>query len=319
MLDSDEEPETENINLVEKFLEAVNHFKDQTSQSNTINADSDSIQQLLHTFSDILEDGFERKDTGNRDSHYWFTMSSILDTVPMRFVNSLEKFTTDAEKAYVWILIEIHLKNLLNVLNGILKTPQIMQYYKENAKIKTDTQKIQEGSKKLCELNYTIESKFLKVYEENKNDFEDNSEEGSVVVRDNAAMSQSENWANKLYQHSRISEGSNDSPGFSPEPKQNGDQQIDNISYTLSKSQPLPAIKTKVEEVKQSLERYKTLLKRPTIVGREEEDQEFFVREGYQKDLEEKNKLNPFKFITKVLDPVNRFKNVLPAQVNELK
>ena len=313
MLDSDSEHEPENLNLVDKFKESVNHFEDEISHSKTINSDSDSIQQLLHIFSEILEDGFERRDSGNNDPHYWFTVSSILDTIPMRFVNSLEKFTTDNEKAYVWILIELHKKNLLNILNDILKTPQIMQYYKERAIIRVNTQKIQDISSKLCRLDYTIESKFLKVYEENKNDFEDNSEDGSVVVRDNTALSQNENWADKLYHHSRISEGSNDSPGFSPEFKKTGNQQIDNTN-NMTQSQPLPVIKpVKVDDVKQSLERYKNLLKRPTIIGREEEEQEVFVREGYKQELEEKNKFNPFMFVSKVIDPVNRFKNLLPA------
>jgi len=269
---------------------------------------------LLSSFSDILEDGFENKEGEAQEEpdyeHYWPTLSSVLDTIPMRFVNSLDKFTKANEKAYVWILIELHNKNLGNVFQDILWAPQVMAHYRKNATIKAETENIKAVLAQLVRLDYSIESKFLKIYEENKHQFEDDgcSDDGSVFVNNNPGPSQTTNWANDLYQKADPSELSSSSPDRRPNhAKQN----------SMSKSATLPLKRPEnVEDVKESLQRYKDLLKRPTIIGRDEEEQNTFVREGYKQDLEERNKLNPFHFITKVLDPVNRFKQ---AGVGALK
>ncbi len=287
--------------ILSTFLDAERNFEQKILLTKNVNYDSEHLQKLLQTLSDIFEDGFEVINLMDEDTtHYWSTFASYLDRPTIKFVNSFENFTSNHEKAFVWILLELHNKTLANVFQEIKNTTNIIQSYKPQAAIKQNFSEIHRAMEKLCTNNYSIDSKFLKIYEENKNDLEDGSELGSVVVHENGVPSHF-----------------NPSPLNSPGLNFQGNQKIeDGNNFKINKNEASP---TKspfyVNEVKENLERYKNLLKRPTIMGRDEDEQEVFVREGYQKDLEEKNKINPFKFVAKVLDPVNRFKNALPIHV----
>lgn len=279
----------------------------------------------MNIFSDILEDGFEGpSDDDNDSSHYWSTVSSVIDSIPMRFVGSLEKFDTDSEKAIVWILIELYSKNLSNVFNDILNKPQILQFYNERATIRLKASKIKEILGQLDQMNYSIESKFLKVYEENKDQFGDEEEEeegepsdiGSVLVRDSNTSQQTTGWASNLYQR-KTQESDSYSRNTTSDLTRPVSHREPTVETTptptdMSKSQPvqIKRLVTHVDEVKQNLQRYKTLLKRPTLVGRDDDEDESntFVRDDYRKDFEERNKNTPFGFISRVFEPMNSLK-----------
>lgn len=137
---------------------------------NPIQSDSEIIHFLLNTFSDILEDGFVVPDIGESEYeetvHYWPQVSEILSSDNTRFVNSLDQFVTDTEKAYVWILIELSNRTLANVFDEIACSPAIMYHYYPRSLIKKNAAEIKGILEKLCRIDYTIESKFLKAYYE---------------------------------------------------------------------------------------------------------------------------------------------------------
>ena len=81
-------------------------------------------------------------------------------------MNSLEQFITDTEKAYVWILIELSNKTLTNVFEEISSSSAIMYHYYPRSMVKRNAVEIKETLEKLCRIDYTIESKFLKAYHE---------------------------------------------------------------------------------------------------------------------------------------------------------
>lgn len=295
--------------MVQNLQNAIKAFQKEVSKNSLIHADSNSVQGILNVFSDILEDGFERTTDGE-PSHYWSTISSILESTPMKFVNSLENFESDSEKAVVWLLIELRNKNLSNILTEILQIPRIMKYYSNRSVIHAKAAEVKETCKVLNRMDYTVESKFLKIYEENKHDFEHQSFTSSVLDR--------ESWTRSLIREKTGSELLfSDTPSLRGQLSLIRDQQIDNvlqdftISLTSSQNNSLQRSTTNVNTVKQDLQRYKTLLGMPTLNGEEEDDSHTFVRDNYKKDLEEKSKKvsplgNPLGFISKVLDPVNR-------------
>ena len=210
----------------------------------------------------------------------------------MRFVEALDKFDTNSEKACVWILIELHNKNLLNVFNEILKNPQIMHFYSSSSTIKSNRSEIRDILTKLGRLSYNIESKFLQGYEKNKDTFEqeDSEEEEATFERGNPMHSSAVNTTN-----------TNDSNA--------------NINMTQSESS-LKRSRTNMDAVKQNLERYKTLVKKSTIHGRDDDDSHTYVREDYKTDFGEQETKNPFVFITKVIQPVTAIKDVFQRPVH---
>ena len=310
-------------NFIDKLQRTVKAFEREASASKMIHADADTIQELINIFSDILEDGFEGpSDEDNDCSHYWSTVSSVIDSIPMRFVNSLEKFDTDSEKAIVWILIELYAKNLSTVFNDILNKPQILQFYNDRATIRSKASKIKEILGRLDQMNCSIESKFLKVYEENKDQFDDEEEEeegepsdrGSVLVRD-SNISQQTGWARDLYQRKTQESTESYTRAITSDVTRAVSHRDPNVETPIlsemSKSQPNQISRqvTHVDEVKQNLQRYKTLLKRPTLMGKDDDDESnAFVRDDYRKDFEERNKKTPFGFISRVLEPMNSLK-----------
>ena len=102
-----------------------------------------------------------------------------MNTDTIKFVNSLEEFASESEKAYVWILIELHNKNLFNIFEEISLTPSIMFHYSPRSLMKRHGLEIKEILGRLCKIEYKIESKFLKAYEENEAGFYSQSEHES--------------------------------------------------------------------------------------------------------------------------------------------
>jgi len=109
-----------------------------------------------------------------------------LNSDTVKFVNTLEEFASDSEKAYVWILIELSNKNIFNVFEEITLTPAIMFHYSPRSLMKRHGQEIKEILGKLCKIEYKVESKFLKAYEERENEsgdyYENESQEQPHMI-----------------------------------------------------------------------------------------------------------------------------------------
>jgi len=161
---------TKGEEIISKFNQFLDLFQKEVTHYNPISADSEIIQFLINSFSELLEDGLvEAKNADNDLIHYWFVISSALDSESIRFVESIEQFQTDSEKAYVWILIELNNKNLLNIFEDIASHPNVVKYYTKNSIIRKYKDEVSKILRRLMKIDYKIESKFLKTYEEQMN------------------------------------------------------------------------------------------------------------------------------------------------------
>lgn len=155
-------------------------------------ADSEIIHFLLNTVSDILEDGFVNPELGESEeeeyTHYWPKYTEVINSETIKFVNSLDQFTSDSEKAYVWILIELHNRNLARVFEEISSTPAIINCYFPRCLIKKHYQEVHQTLKKLSMIEYKIESKFLQAYEEYENGDYDQYHENELDVQNHMAV-----------------------------------------------------------------------------------------------------------------------------------
>jgi len=84
----------------------------------------------------------------------------------VRFVSSLEQFVTDSEKSYVWILIELFNKNIYSVFTQFSANQSFMDHYYPRSLIKKHGANVLEILKKLSEIPYVIESRFLRAYQD---------------------------------------------------------------------------------------------------------------------------------------------------------
>ncbi len=152
---------------------------------NPIQADSEITHFLLNSISDIFEDEFITPELGENEyeesSHYWNQFLEYLDSNTIRFVHSLDDFATESEKAYVWILIELHNKTIAHIFQEIATTEAIMFHYSPRSLIKRHYTDIQDILNRLCKIEYKIESKFLQVYEKNELNYNNHYETGSEI------------------------------------------------------------------------------------------------------------------------------------------
>jgi len=156
--------------LISKFSQFVDLLEREVHNFNPIQAESEIVHYLLNTISEILEDGFSAPGLGENEEeelpHYWSKITDTFDFETVRFVNSLEQFATDSEKAYVWILIELFNKNIYNIFTQFAASESYMNYYYPRSLIKKHGANVLEILKKLCGLDYIIDSKFLRAYQE---------------------------------------------------------------------------------------------------------------------------------------------------------
>lgn len=142
--------------------------------------------------SDILEDGFVAPELGESEEeefpHYWPKYTETLNSETIKFVNALEQFSSESEKAYVWILIELHNRNLARVFEEISSTPAIINCYYPRSLIKKHYQEIHQTLKKLSMIEYKIESKFLQAYEDYENAGYDQYHENELDVQTQMAV-----------------------------------------------------------------------------------------------------------------------------------